>query len=401
MPITQKELTNLRTENSKTFELGGGKRQWRGSIGAIHYKENYSDESELWKPIDLTFENGRITKAPYILEINGLAITITSKRTGTLQTMTLNKIGVESPNDLLLWEFTGNSAILRNVAPDTDVVIEAGARLVRFKRILHSANAPLQADFIHSKVVGKADDIAIHTSARDADGEPLPVIATKVAGKLTETLDSKVELSKVKFPIEIDPTTTLQPADKDNYMAQNSSATNYGSGVSLRIQDTSGAIHRALLEFDISSIPAGAVLSAATLSLYWNGAYAGLHPSGKTVWAYKLTRTDWHETQSTWNIYKTGSSWTVLGGDYVTSSPSGGSDTFPAGAGWLDFNVLAIVQDAYGNSDPAEFLTRFATEPHGDPTWADFHSSEYTGNDTLRPKLVITYSTFIPTVMII
>ncbi|GAI55677.1 unnamed protein product, partial [marine sediment metagenome] len=102
--------------------------------------------------------------------------------------------------------------------------------------------------------------------------------------------------------------------------------------------------------------------------------------------------TDWVETQATWLIYKTGSNWTAAGGDYVTSSPSGGSAIVPTPPGWMSWDVLAIVQDAYDGSNPAEFLVRFETEEDALGWNCDFYSNKYTGDTSLCPKLVIEYT---------
>ncbi|GAI16506.1 unnamed protein product, partial [marine sediment metagenome] len=144
----------------------------------------------------------------------------------------------------------------------------------------------------------------------------------------------------------------------------------------------------------------GATLNSASLELYYF-LYDISNPSGKTVWAYKLTRTDWVEgvtevtstSGATWNDYKiigeTHYTWTAPGGDYVTSSPAGGSTTFPADYGWMTWNVLAIVQDAYDGSIAAEFLVKFATEGlASDYTKAYWRSKEYSP----QPKLVIDYT---------
>ncbi|GAI61903.1 unnamed protein product, partial [marine sediment metagenome] len=69
------------------------------------------------------------------------------------------------------------------------------------------------------------------------------------------------------------------------------------------------------------------------------------------------------------------------------------STTFPAGYGWMAWGVLAIVQDAYINSNPAEFLVKFETEgKSSDYSRAKFHSNDYTDDTDLCPKLVIYYT---------
>jgi len=151
-------------------------------------------------------------------------------------------------------------------------------------------------------------------------------------------------------------------------------------------------ILRSLLEFDLSELPPGATLNSASLQLYYYR-WGNDNPTGKTAWAYKLTRADWVELEAAWNIYKTGSNWTAAGGDYVTSNPDGGSTTFPADYGWMTWNVLAIVQDAYDGSIPAEFLVKFETEGlESLYSLAYFYSNNEAAETTKRPKLVIDYT---------
>ena len=184
-------------------------------------------------------------------------------------------------------------------------------------------------------------------------------------------------------------TLTLYPA-KDTCLEKAHPDSNKGAGDYLTLWDNYSTTWRAIPEFALSDIPAGATISSATLRLYYYF-YSAANPVGKTVWAYKLTRTDWVELEATWNAYKTGSSWTAAGGDYVTSSPAGGSTVFPASYDWMSWNVLAIVQDAYTNGIPAEFLVKFANEiwSGGIDSYAVFHSKEY---GSLIPELVIEYT---------
>ncbi len=181
---------------------------------------------------------------------------------------------------------------------------------------------------------------------------------------------------------------TLQPS-KDTYLQEGAPTANYGSLTSLlAASKTSGAMNRrSILEFDISGIPSGVSISGATLSLY---SYSDSYDGGGGLEAYKLARTDWIEGQAAWNIYKTSSSWTAVGGDYVTSNPSGANLT--AGTGWKNFNILAIAQDAYDNSNPVEVLIRVKRESYdGYDRRNYFYSKEYSVDASLRPKLVITY----------
>lgn len=194
---------------------------------------------------------------------------------------------------------------------------------------------------------------------------------------------------------------TVQPSTKDNYLNEGSANTNYGTSISIGVRDQLNITYRCPIEFDISAIPAGQQIDVATLQLYYvdYSANGYIDPVGKTVWAYKLSRTDWVEDESTWNIYKTGSNWTAAGGDYVTSSPSGGSTVFPAGYGWMSWNVLAIVRDAYPAA-VVEFLVKLATEGlSSNYSRAWWRSNDFAPYDpTLCPKLYIEYSAVAPVV---
>lgn len=390
-----KELIDFRRENSKTFDLGKGQRRLEAHIGAVHYKDNYEDKSEQWKDIDLTFVDGRITRAPYTLEVRDLEITVTSKKTGTVQTLALERIGSENSKLPVPWEFIGNLAVWRNAAPNTDVVIEAYPEGVNFKRILHSASAPLEAVFIYSKTVGKADDIAISVSARDADDELLEVARTDIAGKLTERLDSKVDLSKVKFPIVIDPDVTLQPPGKDTFLRENAPTTPQGGGTYVQVQtSTTNNRARTVIGFDLSGqLPAGASIISAALSLYYY--YFATDPVGRTYWCYRLTRNDWTEAGATWQQYKTGSAWTTAGGDWTTTAPAGSSIIMPSAYGWVNWDAKTLVEDAIANrGNLLDLLIKDASDYISTQYLSRFYSKEYATDLTLRPKLYIEYSVF-------
>jgi hypothetical protein len=191
----------------------------------------------------------------------------------------------------------------------------------------------------------------------------------------------------------------LTAASKDNWLQSSAAGTNHGNDTENKLQDWTLYINRIITEFDISGLPAGSTVTDAKLELYYLSYVSGgsyVDPVGKTVWSYKLSRTDWVELQSSWNNYKTGSVWSTAGGDYVIISPVGGSATFPASAGWLEFDVTAIVNDAFGASVAAEFLTKLESEtfvyPASGGSQINIASSEYTTDTAKRPKLTITYT---------
>lgn len=189
------------------------------------------------------------------------------------------------------------------------------------------------------------------------------------------------------------PSLTIQPSAKDTHLLESAPTSNQGSSTTFRVRDCISDTYRDILEFSLSTLTSEKTPVSATLYLYYFS-YVNTDPVGKTVWAYKLSRTDWVEGSATWNIYKTGSNWTSAGGDYVTSSPSGGSTTFPGSYDWMTWDILNIVTDAHDNTDPLELLIKFATEGLSSGySGADFYSNDYTTDTSKRPKLIIEYIT--------
>lgn len=365
------ELISLRQENSKTFDLGNGRRRCEISSGILHWKEDYTDESESWKECDLTIRDGNVTQAPYNLTIDGKKLTFQDKKINEVSTLELVSV---KPAGLKF-----------EIIPHSNGV--------SFQHILPTDKVPFEAQF---KITGK---IPLSTRAFDDEGEielEASLVDDILIEKLSQIKDKLTgKIRAAKGQIRIDPTLTVQPSAKDTHIRSSLATTNYGSDTGLTIFDRSSDKIRAILEFSLSGLYVGATINSASLQLYYYGYYNN-DPVGKTVWAYKLTRTDWVEAEATWNIYKTDSNWTAAGGDYVTSAPSGGSVAVPASYGWTAFDVLAIVQDAYAAAVSAEFLAKFADETISDALSAAvyWYSKEYTGDTSLRPKLVIDYTVF-------
>lgn len=154
-----------------------------------------------------------------------------------------------------------------------------------------------------------------------------------------------------------------------------------------------GAIRRyILLEFPLSDLPSGAIISAATLSLYYYQ-WGTNNPGGTACNVYKVRRSDWVEAEATWNSYKTGSNWGVAGcSDTLTDIDTSlnASTLFPANPpAWIDWDVKTIVEDAVNNSAPFEARLSLAGTAN---KLAYIRSKEYGVDTSLRPKLVIEYT---------
>lgn len=184
------------------------------------------------------------------------------------------------------------------------------------------------------------------------------------------------------------PTLTIQPCDLDAMLWEEYPDTPRGDYHYIQIRPYGSQLKRGLLKFDFSALPVGAVISAATLSLYF---YLEVNNAqGRTCWAYELTQGEWVELEATWNSYKTGSAWAAAGGDYTTVN--GASALVPADYGWMDWNVLALVQHFQTeHAEIAHFLLKDGSEDSSVFTY-EFHSREEgVESPTTTPKLVIQY----------
>ena len=112
----------------------------------------------------------------------------------------------------------------------------------------------------------------------------------------------------------LDPTITLQPdatAGVDTYLNARFPTLNSGTADILVVGDRVGVDEaiRTAIKFDLTSLPANAVISSATLSLY---ATTDESNNARTFRVFRLKRA-WVEAQATWNIYSTGNNWSTAG----------------------------------------------------------------------------------------
>jgi hypothetical protein len=183
------EIIEKRRESNKTFDLGKGKKRIEAFAGPIHYKEHYDDPKEQWKDIDLTWEDNKITRAPYILVHKGNAISVTNRKTGEVHELELLE------KTKLRWERTRTRARAR--LEDEVIEIIPGRAFVRFRRGIKSSNRPLETQWRLNGDPKKMRFLASCPAGR------LPVEATIKDGILSEIIKPRKELS---FPIRFDPT---------------------------------------------------------------------------------------------------------------------------------------------------------------------------------------------------
>jgi len=364
------ELVHSRGENSKSYySPGGGAGTTVIGGGIQHWKYDYDDPTELWKDVDLSWEDvgegeWRIDQAPYTVSYNGEELTFTDRK--TRETTILQRI---------------------SVSPDVPFVIVPRYYGVSFQHVITPDQLPFEARF--RVTVGDAE---ILPRAYDDEG-PLMLDVIFEGGVLIERMTEvrcaeTGELRPAVGVIRIDPTLLASTSVKDTYLSETNKTTNYGSVEKVVAGVAAGTDRRALLSFNLTDdIPGGVTIDYAELWLYYFEGYYQYH--NVDIVAHRLDRTDWVESEATWNIYKTGSNWATAGGDYVVVGETVKLREF----GWTGWNVTAMVEHAYTESESVEIiLVPAAGAP--DNRYAQFHSREYVSDSDIgyAPMLAIGWN---------
>lgn len=195
---------------------------------------------------------------------------------------------------------------------------------------------------------------------------------------------------------------TLQPdssTGKDTVIVSGTATTNYGNAATFDFGEDNTAtnfIARSLIQFDLSSIPAGSTINTATLTLTLSSAGSFRSSNNRTARIYRMLR-PWVELESTWNIAATGVNWGTAGASNTTSdreSTDIGSTTFntsDSANSEKSFTLTALqVQEMItgGGFTNNGFMVKMDTETN-DRYFA--HSCE-AATASYRPKLVIDYT---------
>jgi hypothetical protein len=190
-------------------------------------------------------------------------------------------------------------------------------------------------------------------------------------------------------------TATLQPPSADTYITSTDPLENFDTSTLLAVGEASGGDVRyyvSLLKFTLSSIPANAVVSAATLSVY--------DPSSgddgaQTMYCHRILK-DWVSASTTWIKYNAADDWGGAGAADATdrSGAALGSVVMSnqaAGYEWqisLDTAVVqAMIAGTYPNYGFGLYVALTDTNKYH-----DLYSAEYATDTAKRPKLVIEYT---------
>jgi hypothetical protein len=188
----------------------------------------------------------------------------------------------------------------------------------------------------------------------------------------------------------------------DVILAQDANANaNLGGLENLETFFGEGEEHRrSLLRWDLSALPAGSTVNAASLELY---RYGGGAESPAHLVLYRLAR-EWAEGTghdfwpeagyvpdgATWSTFDGSTPWSTPGGDYDGSLV--GQVTLPASVdnGWIRLDATAAVQ-AWVTAEMSNNHGLLLRPHSGDSTYHYYYSRSHPV-PALRPRLVVTYT---------
>ena len=244
----------------------------------------------------------------------------------------------------------------------------------------------------------------IHDAANPEDVRAIAGTFVSLAGQpyYLMTLPSLTGMTR---PV-IDPTLALQPdatAGKDTIMLSDGPTYNYGthSIVSIGERIDTASVRRALVAFDLSTVPAS--FTSATLSLYCT---LDLSTEARTYRIYRQKRA-WVEgtrasvvdnppTGATWNRYDTTNNWATAGGfgaDDCEQTAIGTRD-FTASETLNEFKDFAFTPTTKDDLDLGNgWLIKADTETND--CYVFVSSDGATASE--RPKLVVEYTTGVAT----
>ncbi|TLZ72705.1 MAG: DNRLRE domain-containing protein [Methanobacteriota archaeon] len=204
--------------------------------------------------------------------------------------------------------------------------------------------------------------------------------------------DSEVNIDRATWPGDVTLAATsgtmtlltLQPGatGEDTYLDRNNPGTNHGADTTI-LFDGRNPQDWPLLRFDLTTVPAGAVIDDAML-----GMYESTGVGNPVTGSARQVTSQWSELQATWNDRLTGVPWGAAGGDYNAHAVD--IVTLDNTAGWRSWNVTNLVDLWYRGRLPNDGLIVTAPNP-GAISTKTFFSSDYNVDPTRRPKLDIRY----------
>jgi RHS repeat-associated protein len=356
------EKLNLRTRDSRTFISGGGAL----TTNLYAQSVNYRVAGGAWQSIDDTLVKLKPGKYAYQNKANRYSVELPADigaqpidvQLGSSR-FSFSLQGAKGPIKV-----TGNTATFAGALKGVSVVLAAQPDRVEESLVLASGSAPSSFSYIVQLSPGlaleqKPDGLEIvdrfgtsvfsfaapamyDSAGSTANGpEALSMTATRHGSSTTVTLtaDSSWLADPARvWPVTIDPAVMLADS-QDCYITGGSSAgTKFCGATNLNVGFDGSAASRALMQFNLASIPSTDRVSSAKLFMYLGSATTS---NAVTLSLYQLTRT-W-TTNATWNKYDGTNSWATSGGDFNATAAATTSGIATTGK-WYTWTPTSLVQ---------------------------------------------------------
>lgn len=401
-PTVVREDVSRRTENSKHYLLSDGSYRADVYEKPIHRLDGAGDFVEIVPDLIPSDEPGDRVTASADIEVLARAQTPEGapvEVSGEGWSAGIDMSGVAERSRVVI----GPQVRYLDVAADTDLLYEATGEGVKETVLLKSSAAPGRFEFdLHLTGVEVRKQPAGGYGLYDADGTCVAALGglyvfdsgvdgagnAAVCEETTMTVESTSEGAHVVyevsrawiddparvFPVHVDP--TLSTGDwLDTYVTDKNATAGYPYDTDLRCgyYDSTTGTNRSLLNFSISSIPAGTYVRSATLSAYQYHQY----------YTNTATRTYLAKVTSAWSA-STGWSARPSYAYYASQLVTGRNI-------WVDWDVRSIVQGWVDGATNYGFQFYQVEDGSQNTTyWRKFYSANYTGT-TLDPLLSVVY----------
>jgi len=278
MADSEVEIISRRTRNSKVYQIGFNRFRVESYIGSIHYKENPDDINKQWKDIDTTIYNLKVTSAPYTAEFyeDYPAFKISHRKGGFLYEQFVDESnnpviseGIVNGNKIMytdVIEFVDIEIIAINSGVKQNVIVKDKKALKKlFKVKLISDNVPEILNNYQIKFGKLIEQIRIW----DAEGKEVDFERDFEDGYLKIKVE---DMPEIVFPVTIDPTVMDEEvigasADDGTSLEYDTSFSNSGSYLYAGEYYASGKEDQTYLRFTTITIPNGATIDTAKLTM--------------------------------------------------------------------------------------------------------------------------------------
>ncbi|NNL82315.1 MAG: DNRLRE domain-containing protein, partial [Winogradskyella sp.] len=179
-------------------------------------------------------------------------------------------------------------------------------------------------------------------------------------------------------------------ATQDTYIKLKNTGTNYGSCNTLTVDREKNDLHRILVQFDLSSIPAGSVIESAELRLYTDNG------NNMDISVFQISASDvWNEGAAcgssgaaNWTNRTTTASWSTTG---VVGPFNGGTpiQTINGNADGIHSWTITSLTQQWINGTAVNNGVMIGSQDGGGDRTVDYNSRESSG---IKPTLRITYN---------